>query len=206
MEKVTKKVILDLGCGGNKYEGSIGIDVVGPPATAADIVCHLGFEEIPMDDNSVDLVIARQFLEHVPHCVWSPGVIGHADGQEITWRRFQPSVFLFNEIYRVLKGRGVLHAELPTTINPLGQATQPAFQDPTHCSYWVPETLNYFAGDYYGFHEVYGHTSRFQRKSLNFREYNGWLMEFELEAVKDIPDDYPYLLNYDSEEDEGHAK
>lgn len=193
-----EKVILDLGCGGNKYPGAIGIDVVGPPATAADLICHLGFEQIPVDDSTVDLVIARHFIEHVPHCVWSRGIVGTAESQTVIWERYKPSIFLFDEIWRVLKDRGILYVEIPTAVNALGQITQPAFQDPTHAAYWCPETLNYFCGDYFGFHEVYGHKSRFQKKCpIKLREHNGWLMEFELLAIKDVPDDHPYLLNYE---------
>jgi SAM-dependent methyltransferase len=206
--------IVDLGCGNAKYQGSpddevIGIDSSGD--THADIVCNLGFEEIPLEDSSVDACYAHHFLEHIPESVWfketpsSPRdydvrIIekkkdSNGQGYEIEWREgpnwkeFKPMVFLFNEIYRTLKHEGVLIARVPAF--PHG----PSVQDPTHRTFWTEEKLNYFSGDYYGFHHL-GHTSRFAKRLVERDRYN-WEIHFELVAVKDRDPDEPYLLEYE---------
>lgn len=179
-------MILDLGCGGRlETEDAIGIDIVGPPNTRASIICNLGFEPIPLDDNMCELVVSHHFIEHLPFVVPY-----REDG---VWKRHTPVIYLFNEVYRVLMDRGVFKVTVPLVINgPFAQ--QAGFQDPTHLSFWTPETVRYFSGDYYSFHHVYGHTSRFQltKQETSF----GWFMRFELTAIKDLPEDYPYLLEY----------
>jgi len=68
---------IDLGCGNNKKEGYYGIDVV--KTKDSDMVCDLN-KGINLDDNSVDEVYSRHFLEHI-----------------------EDPLLLFKEIYRVLK-------------------------------------------------------------------------------------------------------
>lgn len=182
--------IYDLGCGGNLHEGAIGIDIVGKPATRADIVCNLGFEDIPAKDNSADRVIAHHFIEHVPFAVWQP-----PRTRSGKWERLLPMVHLFNEVYRILKHNGVFEITVPIAVNPLnGQAVQQMWQDPTHVSEWTPESIRYWSGDYYGFHNVYGHTSRFELVKID--AHQGWVMNVLLRAVKNLPDDYPFMLEY----------
>src|SRR5487761_768437 len=55
--------ILDVGCGQQKYPGSIGIDM--NPDTAADVLCHLDRGALPFRDNSFDQVRAEHVIEHV---------------------------------------------------------------------------------------------------------------------------------------------
>jgi len=55
-------IILDLGCGENKYPGSVGLDRL--PLKGVDVVCDLE-AGIPYEDNSVDLIICNHYLEHV---------------------------------------------------------------------------------------------------------------------------------------------
>jgi len=64
-------MIVDLGCGNTK-RGQVGIDMTDQ-ATCADIICHLGFEPIPLPDNSAQRVLAHDSLAHVPFCVWENG-------------------------------------------------------------------------------------------------------------------------------------
>lgn len=184
-------MILDLGCGGNLHKDAVGIDIVGKPHTAADIVCNLGFEPIPVDDDSVDVCISHHFIEHIPMAIWNSGV------------RSLPMVYLFNEIYRVLKDGGLFQVTVPIAVHG-SEPHQQAFQDPTHVSFWVPETVRYFSGDYYGFHNVYGHTSRFEMTVVNL--FNRWYMIFELRAIKNLPENYPYLLTYDIEARRGQGE
>lgn len=196
---------VDLGCGGTK-RGDIGVDIVGPPVTSADYVCNLGFERIPLEDNSIDRVVAYHFIEHVPDIVVYKDNVFDPKGKKfhkiqekcITHR---PQIFLFNEIYRILKGGGTFYCEVPIVTDGSGRVFQQAFQDPTHVSYWLPERLRYFSGDYYGHHDTYGHTSRFELTHLSTGCGNGWnwCMSFELKAIKNLPENHPYLLEYEQE-------
>jgi SAM-dependent methyltransferase len=54
---------LDVGCGINKYPGSIGID--RNPATSADVLCDLDHVPYPFADNSFDQLRAIHVIEHV---------------------------------------------------------------------------------------------------------------------------------------------
>ncbi|MEI7028202.1 glycosyltransferase [Paenibacillus sp. y28] len=55
---------IDLGCGARKQPGYIGIDHHALPGV--DIVCDLN-GTIPLDDDTVDYVIASHSLEHIDH-------------------------------------------------------------------------------------------------------------------------------------------
>lgn len=55
--------ILDVGCGRNKYPGSIGID--RNSQTAADVLCDIDRLPFPLRDSSFDWVRAVHVIEHV---------------------------------------------------------------------------------------------------------------------------------------------
>lgn len=194
-------MIVDLGCGGCK-RGDIGVDIVGPPATHADIVCNLGFEAIPLDDNFADKVVAHHFVEHIPDAVYVTLPEEAIPGTNLVlkkrWRTHRPHIFLFDEVYRILKNRGIFYVQVPIVTDGTGRVFQQAFQDPQHVSFWTPERVRYFSGDYYGHHDTYEHKSRFQMKSIGMGCSHGWswCMEFELIAIKDVPEDTPYQLEY----------
>lgn len=76
-----KKIKIDIGCGSNKRDGFIGVDI--DKKTNPDIVASA--LNLPFSDNSVDEVFSAHLIEHF-------------DPQEA--RRF------FDEIYRVLKKGG----------------------------------------------------------------------------------------------------
>jgi SAM-dependent methyltransferase len=59
------KKILDVGCGKNKYPGSVGLDC--NPGTDADVIHDLDCFPYPFDDNEFDLVVGRHVIEHVPN-------------------------------------------------------------------------------------------------------------------------------------------
>ena len=83
-----EKVKVDLGCGNNKKEGFIGIDIA--PLEHVDIVCNLGKTSIPLKSNSVDAIFSFHFLEHVENVS-----------------------FIIEEIYRVLKPGGIAEIIVP---------------------------------------------------------------------------------------------
>jgi len=104
---------LNLGCGLTKIEGCINIDI--RPEMGPDLVCDC--LNLPYADNTIDVVYAIDFLEHIP--------IGK-------------TVAMIEEIYRVLKPEGVLVHFTPSTDG------RGAFQDPTHLSYWNINSWFYF--------------------------------------------------------------
>ena len=55
---------IDLGCGGAKREGFIGLDYVSAPGV--DFVLDLTKDRLPFPDGTVDHVFSAHFLEHIP--------------------------------------------------------------------------------------------------------------------------------------------
>ena len=169
---------LDLGCGTNirtdaGYE-SFGVDIVDvglPNVKVADLT----FDKIPYPDNTFDLVTAYDFLEHIPMVVY--------EGKN----KRNAMIRLFDEIYRVLKHQGVFYSQTPLYPH------REVFQDPTHVSVWTTETVNYFSGDYFGFHDHYNHHSRFEK--IESKEEGSHLV-MRLKAIKDLAEGAPYVLSY----------
>lgn len=179
MNEEIKHQQLDLGCGhtlrGENGYDCYGVDIVeslNPKVKQAD----LAIQKIPYDSNTFDLVTGHDFLEHIPSFVYIDGV------------KRNSMIELFNEVYRVLKDGGMFKFSSPC------YPSLQCFQDPTHVYVWTIETPNYFSGDYYGFHDHYGHTSRFVKidQEVNFNQH----LIVTLEARKDISHDTPYLLEY----------
>jgi len=116
---------IDLGCGTGKKAGFVGVDVadlknIYPPGqfVKADL-----FNKIPFDDNSIEEVYARHFIEHIPR-------------EKVIW--------FFNEIYRILIIGRIFEIYFPPTQSPDGKACRGAFCDPTHMSYWNDLSFRYF--------------------------------------------------------------
>lgn len=184
---------LDLGCSGftRTWEGyqCFGIDIQDhskEPNTQHIKQADLVLESIPFTDSEFDLVTAYDFLEHIPQVIYFSEDIGQISPFIIQKRR-QVMIELFNEIYRVLNDGGLFYSQTP--IYP----DKTIFQDPTHLSVWTDDSMNYFSGDYFGWHDHYGHTSRFEQ--LNKKIENNHLY-ITLKAIKNLPKDAPYLLKY----------
>ena len=58
---------VDLGCGPNKVEGCFGVD--NYQFEGVDLICDLNQYPWPIDDNSFDVVYARQIIEHITDAV-----------------------------------------------------------------------------------------------------------------------------------------
>lgn len=121
---------LNLGCGYRKIEGFVNID--NRAEVEPDLVCDV-IDGLPFDDDSIDMVLAQDFLEHVP--------IGK-------------TVQVIEEIYRVLKHGGTLESLTPSTDG------RGAFQDFTHVSWWNRNSWLYFMIDEY--RDLYGIEAKFE--------------------------------------------
>jgi predicted SAM-dependent methyltransferase len=136
-------VNVDLGCGFRK-KGNLAIDVT-THGTEADIICRIGFEPIPLDDEVTDTVYCRDFLEHIPKAYYSE--------HEKTLR--YPVIEVMNEVWRILKPGGTF-----TSFTPCYPALE-VHQDPTHLSVWTLESMQYFCGKY-PIARIYGVRTNFE--------------------------------------------
>ena len=120
---------INLGCGYRKIDGCVNLDNRASvlPDITADVESGL-----PFSDNSIDDVIAVDFLEHIP--------IGK-------------TIFVVEEIHRVLKPGGSFIHVTPSTDG------RGAFQDPTHKSFWNSNSWLYYMDDSY--RDLYGIKAKF---------------------------------------------
>lgn len=111
--------VIDIGCGRNKEVlWATGVDRF--PYEGVDVVCDLE-KELSFADAEIDHVFAIHVLEH----------IHNLSG-------------LMNEIHRVLKPGGVLHALVPNA------ACINAAADPTHVRFFNQKTFKFFCRSYPG--------------------------------------------------------
>ena len=117
-----KPSILNLGCGKTCPNEHFGIDITN--AEGVDVVADLS-DGIPIQDNTFDVILAFDFLEHlIPN----------------------KNIMIMEEIWRVLKPCGIVEIIVPSTD---GNNTG-AFQDPTHYSFWNQTKFRYFVDEKLG--------------------------------------------------------
>jgi GT2 family glycosyltransferase/predicted SAM-dependent methyltransferase len=150
-----KGINLNLGCGYAKLPEYINID--NRAEVKPDLVCDV-LEGLPYEDNSVDMIRAHDFLEHIP--------IGK-------------TIDAMNEIWRVLKPGGILD-----TFTPDAEVGQGAFQDPTHVSFWVENSWKYYSEPIH--RNLYGIKAHFEIKTLERIESENRVCHLRViaEAVK----------------------
>jgi SAM-dependent methyltransferase len=124
---------VDLGAAHSKPAEYLGVDRYEAPDV--DLVCDVE-SGIDLPDNSVGVVRAVDFLEHV------------AD-----------KIGIFNEIYRILAPNGLLLSLTPSTDG------RGAFQDPTHIAYYNENSFWYVTDSNYARY-VPEITCRFQSSRL----------------------------------------
>ncbi len=169
------KKCLDLGVGGanripDGYKG-YGVDIKKQQRDwlKENKEADLALDPIPYKSDMFDVVQAYDFMEHIPMAIYDNG------------KKRNCMIELFNEIYRVLKDGGLFYMQTPC------YPSKMAFQDPTHLSFWTDETIHYFCGDYYSFHDHNNHKSKFVLESNRIE--NNHLYVY-LKAIK--PDEPPY--------------
>ncbi len=134
----SKHIKLDLGCGSQKREGFIGLDMKALPGV--DIVCDVT-KGIPLSDNSVECLIANNLMEHigdefisVMNDIWRictpdalikiivPGVHTNAAFQDPTHKRFfvQETFDYFNADHERWKLYGSSYGIKPFKFRSLG--------------------------------------------------------------------------------------
>ena len=159
---------LDLGAAHNKPEGYEGVDFY--PGEGVDYVGD--FLDLDLPDNSVGVIRAVDFLEHVPD-----------------------RVAVMNKIWRLLAHGGMLLSLTPSSD---GRA---AFQDPTHVSFYNENSFWYYVNDAHRAFvpsiEAKFHPSRVTTIYLSdwHREKNMPYVQANLVAVKGFASDFGGLKN-----------
>jgi SAM-dependent methyltransferase len=129
-----ERVSVDLGCGRNPRnplgcERLFGLDIEADPG-ANVLAVDLFVSPLPFGNQSVDVVTAYDFLEHVPRCAIT------AEGT-----RF-PFIDLMSEVVRILRPGGLFFSKTPA------YPFSSAFVDPTHVNVITEDTFpSYFCCD-----------------------------------------------------------
>jgi ubiquinone/menaquinone biosynthesis C-methylase UbiE len=181
MEK-KKELKLDLACGQKKQPGFTGVDKT--QVDGVDIICDLEKFPWPFEDNSVDEVICRHYIEHTPDMI-----------------------AFMDEIYRILKpGHDcTIVAPYYTSID--------AWRDPTHRRAISEESFRYFNKkwreeakvDHYGIKADFMFTHEFvlvpewkmrseEARKFAIRHYHNVVSEIKVTLTKNfvIPEVCPY--------------
>ncbi len=82
------ETMLDIGCGANKREGALGVDI--HPYPGVDLVTDLNRTPWPLENDHFDRIICSHFIEHVA----------------------EPVVF-FRELHRIAKSGALVHITTP---------------------------------------------------------------------------------------------
>lgn len=108
--------VLDIGCGARKLPGSTGVDVV--PGPGVDLVADLSHGTWPVQEGSVDVVVATHILEHIP------------------------LMSTMAEIHRILRPGGYAWIRVPHA------SYRDFWKDPTHLRPFTLGTFDYWTPGY----------------------------------------------------------
>lgn len=150
LQKNNLGIKLDIGCGANKQDGFVGMDVRDLPGV--DIVQNL--EQFPwlLPDESVSFAVASHVLEHINPSNTDPRLVGLFNllvkkglisKKEIEENIGETEIFgtfirFMNEVWRVLKPKGQFAFVVPYA------GSVGYWQDPTHINPITEATLAYF--------------------------------------------------------------
>lgn len=137
------KILLDLGCGTNKRPGYTGIDI--SKYDGVDIVQDLRFTPLPYGKETVDGVYTSHFLEHLT---------------------FEENLYLFNEVYRVMKPYGIFEIVVPHGFSYAGMV------DLSHKTFWTEDTFGYFSPD-----NKYYYSWFYEHEGERVPVINRWLVD-----------------------------
>jgi SAM-dependent methyltransferase len=110
-----KGINLDIGCGGNKQKGFVGLDMRN--LDGVDIVHNLEEFPYPLPDGCCHNIIGSHIVEHIK-----------------PWLMLQ----FMDELWRLLKPEGSLALSMPYGVS------EGFVQDPTHCNPCNEATWQYF--------------------------------------------------------------
>lgn len=113
---VAGRRVLDVGCGRNKFKGADGIDYA--VNSVADIMHNLNVFPYPIPDDTYDVILCRNVIEHVPDVV-----------------------SLMEEIHRVGKNGADVVITTPHF------SSLYSYQDPTHIRHLAFDSMEYFTED-----------------------------------------------------------
>lgn len=156
---------LNLGSSDRHMAGFVSVDLVRPANAPDDFVCADLAQTWPWDDSSVDEILAFDCIEHLPD-----------------------KIHTLNELWRVLKPGGIARITVPHATDGDG-----GHCDPTHKSYFVPSTFDYFEWkneNWVRFREAYGIRAAFRVLTFDTTRRvprrRGYTVEISvvLEAVK----------------------
>ncbi len=124
---------LDIGCGGNKYPGFVGMDIRDMPGV--DIVHDINVHPWPMRDNTVNRIVCSHLVEHIPPVAiselgtWFPFVAF----MDEAWRISNVGCeFMISAPYWQSAG----FPQDPTHINPINETTFAYFDPLNHTELW----------------------------------------------------------------------
>ncbi len=113
--KSNQSIKLDIGCGGNKQKGFIGLDA--RKLDGVDIVHDLEKFPYPLPKDSCSNILGSHIIEHI---------------------KPEFSIDFMNELWRIMKEDGQLVLSTPYPGSP------GYWQDPTHCNGWSEATFQYY--------------------------------------------------------------
>ena len=150
LKKHNLGIKLDIGCGANKQDGFVGMDIRELPGV--DIVHNMEQFPYPLPDESCSMVVASHVLEHVNPASTDPRLVGLINmlidkkvitEKEVTkhigeYETFGVFMGFMNEVWRITQKGGRFAFVVPYA------GTQGFFQDPTHLNPINEVTMSYF--------------------------------------------------------------
>jgi len=186
-QRFSSGITIDLGAGNRprnplrtKQLFAIDAHVVSPSSSefVKHMSCDVVLDPIPFDSQSIDVVCAFDFIEHIPRLLY----MGRT-------ARF-PFIALMNEIHRVLRPGGLLIAVTPA------YPRDGAFVDPTHVNFITKNTVNYFADANHAAQLGYGFEGRFEVLVCDWLPYNSAIWKtIDTEEFRTRPDQRPSAFN-----------